>query len=159
PNGGLVLDGSGNLFGTTADGGASGAGTVFEAARGWQPLPPVVFVTGADAGGGPDVRVFVPGSSTAINAFLAYNAGFVGGVRVAVGDINADGTPDILCGAGPGGGSDIKVFSGVDGHLLREFSPYNPLFTDGQYLASADINGDGFDDIVVGADAGGGPNV
>jgi uncharacterized repeat protein (TIGR03803 family) len=34
PQAGLVLDGSGNLFGTASDGGASGVGTVFEVAAG-----------------------------------------------------------------------------------------------------------------------------
>ena len=34
PDGGLVLDGQGNLYGTTYNGGASGDGTVFEIAKG-----------------------------------------------------------------------------------------------------------------------------
>ena len=34
PYGGLIMDSSGNLYGTAADGGASGDGTVFELAKG-----------------------------------------------------------------------------------------------------------------------------
>src|SRR4029077_19871125 len=48
---------------------------------------------------------------------------------------------------------------GRNGQLIKEFFPYNPLFTGGAYIAAGDVNGDGFDDIVVGADAGGGPDV
>ena len=34
PSGGLIMDSSGNLYGTTSEGGASGDGTVFELATG-----------------------------------------------------------------------------------------------------------------------------
>jgi hypothetical protein len=118
-----------------------------------------IIATGPDAGGGPQVNVYDSTTNNLINSFFAYDAGFTGGVRVAVGDVNGDGIPDIITGAGPGGGSDIRVFDGKTGALLREFSPFNPLFTGSQYLAAADLNHQGYDDIIVGADYGGGPNV
>ena len=34
-----------------------------------------------------------------------------------------------------------------------------PRFRGGVFVSSGDINNDGFDDIVTGADAGGGPHV
>src|SRR5204862_399142 len=44
-----------------------------------------VFAVGADAGGVPEVRVFDATTGALKFNFLAYDAGFTGGVRVAVG--------------------------------------------------------------------------
>jgi hypothetical protein len=118
---------------------------------------PIITVTGADAGGGPDVRVFDTTGALAAE-FFAYDPHFRGGVRVAVGSL-ANGDPEVVTAPGPGGGPDIRVFDGVTGQLLREFYAYSPLFTGGVYVALGDVNGDGIDDIVTGADAGGGPQV
>ena len=62
------------------------------------------IVTGADQWGGPHVRVFDGTSHQIVGEFFAYDPAFRGGVRVAVGDATGDGRPDIVTGAGPGGG-------------------------------------------------------
>src|SRR5205085_2596493 len=85
--------------------------------------------------------------------------GFRGGVRVAVGDVNGDGVPDIVTGAGPGGGPHVKVFSGADDSVLASFYAYDPTFAGGVYVAVGDVNGDGFADVITGAGPGGGPHV
>ncbi len=122
-----------------------------------------IYVTGADAGGGPDVKVFDAATGQVKFGFFAYDAHFTGGVRVAVGDVNGDGFPDVICAAGPGGGPNISVFDGRTGLPLAgplgSFFAFDPRFTGGLYVAAGDVNGDGFADIVCGADAGGGPNV
>jgi hypothetical protein len=46
-----------------------------------------------------------------------------------------------------------------DGTLARSFPAYSGNFTGGVRLATADVNGDGSDDIITAAGAGGGPNV
>src|SRR5439155_11747220 len=94
-------------------------------------------------------------------SFFAYDRNFTGGVRVAGADVNGDGFSDLICGAGPGGGPNVTVFSGKDLGQTRFFSffAYNPLFNSGLYVAGGDVNGDGHADIMVGAGAGGGPNV
>jgi hypothetical protein len=121
-----------------------------------QPSP---IVVGADAGGGPEVKVYDPTTAALKLDFFAYDPNFHGGVRVAVGDINGDGVPDIITGPGPGGGPEIKVFDGQTGHVLRDFFAFSPNFTGGVYVAAGDVNGDGLAEIIVGADAGGGPQV
>src|SRR5262249_58907583 len=66
---------------------------------------------------------------------------------------------DILTGAGPGGGPNVRAFSGRDLTVLQNFFAYVPTFAGGVYVAGGDVNGDGKADILTGAGAGGGPNV
>ena len=116
--------------------------------------------TAAAAGHGsdPQVVVYNPDGSVRLS-FLAFDEGFQGGVRVATGDINRDGVDDIIVGAGAGAGPQVKVFDGATGELLRSFMAFDEGFKGGVSVASADINRDGFDDIVVGAASGSSPHV
>src|SRR5205085_10747507 len=86
-------------------------------------------------------------------------AAFHGGVRVASADVNGDGADDIVAAAGPGGGPQMKVFSGKTGGLLQSFCAYDPRLTSGVYVAAADVNGDGHADIITGPGNGGGPHL
>src|SRR5439155_12888022 len=122
-----------------------------------------LIAVGADAGGGPSVNIYDGFTQVFKFGFSAYDPRFGGGVRVAVGDVNSDGIPDIITGPGPGGGPEVRVFDGSTGQLLPgpvgDFFAFDPRFTGGIYVAAGDVNGDGFADVIVGADAGGGPNV
>jgi hypothetical protein len=69
----------------------------------------------------PIVGVFDSATSAPLATFFAYAPSFSGGVRVAVGDVNGDGVPDIVTGAGPGAASHIKVFDGLTGAEIRSF--------------------------------------
>lgn len=123
----------------------------------------VVAVVAPDAGQPGVVRVLDANGGERFS-FEPY-PGFLGGVRVAVGDINNDGTPDIVTVPGPGGGPQVSAFSGVDGTPLLNFNAFDPNFRGGLYVAVGDFaegvfpQGDSFDDIVVSPDAGGGPHL
>src|SRR6516162_4639410 len=54
---------------------------------------PSTFYTGVDAGSSPGVNVFDGATGTLKSGFFAYAPAFHGGVRVAIGDVNGDGTP------------------------------------------------------------------
>jgi hypothetical protein len=83
----------------------------------------------------------------------------MGGVRVAAGDINGDGRAEIITGAGPGGGPEVRAFSFKNPVPIRDFFAFPPNFMGGVFVASIDVNGDLIDDIIVGAGAGGLPQV
>jgi hypothetical protein len=121
------------------------------------------IVTAAGPGGGPHVRVWDGATGALLNEFFAYAANFTGGVNVAVGDVNHDGKPDIVTGAGPGGGPHVRVFTQA-GVLEGEFFAYDPAFRGGVSVAVGDVapdgvNPDGRAEIVTGAGPGGGPHV
>src|SRR5215468_3946270 len=99
-----------------------------------------VFAVGADVGGQPEVHVYNPDGSLR-DSFLAYDAGFTGGVRVALADVNGDGVPDLVTAAGPGGGPHVKVFDGKTGLLDLSFYAYNPALSGGVTVAAGEING------------------
>jgi uncharacterized repeat protein (TIGR01451 family) len=121
------------------------------------------IITGAGAGGGPHVRVlnFTGGSLIERASFLAYEPNFSGGVFVAAGDIDGDGTTEIITGAGASGGPHVRVLSLGNGGLteLASFFAYDPAFTGGVTVAAGDIDGDGQAEILTGAGPGGGPHV
>jgi hypothetical protein len=117
------------------------------------------IITAPGPGGGPDVRVFDGATGAVVREFLAYNPAFTGGVFVAAGDVNGDGTPDIVTGAGAGGGPHVEVFSGIDSTRLASFLAYSANFFGGVSVAAGDINSDGKADIVTGPGPGGGPDV
>ncbi|QGJ71772.1 Hypothetical protein PBC10988_34810 [Planctomycetales bacterium 10988] len=123
------------------------------------------IITGADAGGGPHVKVFSGEDCTVLTEFYAYDPSFAGGVRVAAGDVNGDGTAEVITAPGAGEEPRIKVFNGDSstGNTIMgaatNFLAYTSNITTGLFVASGDVNDDGLDDIIVAPDAGGGPHV
>jgi cyclophilin family peptidyl-prolyl cis-trans isomerase len=84
---------------------------------------------------------------------------FVGGLFVASGDVNGDGTQDIVTAVANGGAPEIKVFNGADQSLLRSFFAFDSSQRGGATVAVADLTGDGKGDIIVGAGVGQGSRV
>ena len=57
--------------------------------------------------------------------------GFEGELRVAKGDVNGDGVPDVIVAAGTGGGPHVVVYDGKTGNILYNFFAFEPSFTGG----------------------------
>jgi hypothetical protein len=140
------------------------------------------IVVGADAGGGPEVRIFrnattggdcptdspVAIAPAPILSFFPYPPGFLGGVRVSSGDFNQDGRDDLVTGAGPGGASHVQIFrtlpgSGSFGGLDTARPVLShiafPGFESGIFVSAGQVGGGPLPDLLVGADAGDGPRV
>jgi hypothetical protein len=120
-----------------------------------------IRVVAAGPGGAPIVRAFDTFTGALKFEFLAYDAAFHGGVRVAIGDINGDGVPDIVTAPGPGGGPHVRVFDGRDGTNLPgpggNFFAYESTFTGGLSVACMETVANGQTQIVTMPDVGGGP--
>lgn len=129
----------------------------------WPPINPGrqrgIYAVGADAGGGPRVRVFHSARGTEFADFMAYSQDFRGGVRVAVGDVDGDGALDVICAPGPGAPSQVRIFSGRDMSLIREFLAFDGNYQQGVWVAAGDFTRNGRTEVVCGADRGGLPIV
>ncbi len=94
-----------------------------------------------------------------VRGFLPFGSRFTGGVNSAVGDINGDGTPDVILAPASKGKPLIQVYNAVTGVLERSFFAYSTNFWGGVNVASADINGDGKADIITAPASNGVPLV
>ena len=83
-----------------------------------------------------------------------------GGVRLAWGDVNADGVADILTvNEASNTHTRVKVFSGKDAALLANFPVLDEKYKGGGFIAAADFANNGQAHPVVGLDAGAVPLV
>lgn len=124
-----------------------------------------MVVTGTDGGGGGHVRVYDLIAGKMLDTFMPYGDQFRGGVRVACGDVNGDGVPDVITAPGPspaGGvvaGPTVRVYDGRNRQLITQFNAYDDRWFGGLWVATGDITRNGRVEILTGADAGGGPHV
>ena len=140
-----------------------------------------LFAVGAGPGGVPRLQVYDVTTGVKVADFLAYEPTFTGGVTAAVGDVTNDGFPDIIVGAGNGGGPRVRVFDGrafrtpttvgilpaptdgtsfiADSSVVADFFAFEASQRGGSFVAAGEFGGGGFNEIVIGAGPGGGPRV
>ena len=116
------------------------------------------IVTGAGPGGGPHVRVFNNRGVEQFN-FFAFNKTFLGGVNVAVGDVDGDGKDEILASVASGASPYVRVFSSEFLQLRLQFLAYSREFYGGINLVTADFDGDQKAEIITGPRKGMEPQV
>ncbi|MFH1430144.1 MAG: putative glycoside hydrolase [Candidatus Uhrbacteria bacterium] len=124
------------------------------------------IIVGAGRGARPEVRMLDWSGKVTKESFLAFDAKFSGGVRVAAGDLDHDSVDEIVVGAGPGGGPHVRVFGGTqmadgldtDGtgitntgstfRLLGQFFAFDADRRGGVDVAVVDLDGDGRGEIL-----------
>jgi hypothetical protein len=117
----------------------------------------------ADAGGLPTVELYrvANGQLSLITSFLAFSSTNNRGVRIAMGDVNHDGAADLIVGAGAGGLPRVEIYDGKSlatgqpTFVASPFLAYATTMRFGVNVASGDVNGDGFNDVIVSQDVGG----
>ncbi|MCL4202703.1 MAG: VCBS repeat-containing protein [Pirellulaceae bacterium] len=115
--------------------------------------PPIIVIA-PDKNPGTPQEVHVVNSDTGevLSQFLAYEANYQGGTRIAVGDLNGDGIDEIVTAPGRSRLPQIRVFSPDGDPVLGfpEFLAYpSPKFNGGVHLTLADVDGDGDLDIIT----------
>jgi hypothetical protein len=100
------------------------------------------------------------GAQVAATETPAFEAGFKGGVRLAMGDVTGDGIAEVIAAPGRGRVGEIRVFARQASRLVElsdyRIQPFGPSYTGGVELASGDVDGDGLDDIVAAMASGSG---
>ena len=113
--------------------------------------------------GGPNVRAYdyINGEFELIDWFMAYDSAFHGGVNLATGDLNGDGSYEVITVPRSHGSSNIRAYALTDGEfeLFDWFMAYDSAFHYGVELTTGDFDGDGTDEIVAVPLEHGGPNV
>ncbi len=110
------------------------------------------IITGATAGNQPFVRsLSIDGKLIA--SFLAFEGSFIGGVRVAAGDINNDGKVEYVVVPQSKREPVVRIFD-ENGQLIREFLAFDKKYTGGLTVALGNVTDDAFDEIIIGSPSG-----
>lgn len=116
------------------------------------------IIVSRDGGGPSEVRVFDLKGKLAAQ-WVAYNPAFLGGARIAVGDVDGDGLREVITAAGPGGGPHVKIWKTDGKNWGGSFFAFDQGDVGGVSVAVGDVDGDGRDEIIVGSGRGSIPRV
>lgn len=115
------------------------------------------MIMGTGTGFGPHVQVF-DGAGTLKSSFFAFDKTHRSGIRVAVCDVDGNGTGEVIAAEGPGQLPKVRIFSSA-GALQREFNVLDGRFTGGVNVSCGDTDGNGVPEVIAAASTGGGPHI
>ncbi|MCA9387659.1 MAG: VCBS repeat-containing protein, partial [Candidatus Andersenbacteria bacterium] len=112
------------------------------------------LIVSAGPPGRPHIRVLdSTGNITVSSGFFALDQKFQGGTNVACGEINGTGNKELLVAASRGGGPQVTIHE-PSGNIIANFFAYGEAFRGGVNIATADMNGDGKDEIITAPENG-----
>jgi hypothetical protein len=97
-----------------------------------------------DGPAGPELRVFDGATLALLSDSFPFASAAPGSLRVAIGDVNADGKPDLVVAGDTPGGPQIEALTASGAPLFSL-----PGVSNGESIAVGDVTGDGKPDIVV----------
>lgn len=118
------------------------------------------IITGPEYGS-PHVQFFslYPNEVKRLNpGFYAFDRDYKGGVTVAGGDWDGNGTEEMIVGSGIGMDTFVRIFNKRLLTPIEEIRPYAAGVTGGVIVAAGDIDKDGHDEILTMPRSNGGPN-
>ena len=115
------------------------------------------IITAPGLGGGPQVRIFDI-SGKVKGQFFAFDQSYHNGIDVSVGNLQGDSQDEIIVGLGSGQKPTVKIFDSK-GILLKEFLGYAENYLNGINVSSANIDDTSYDEIILGTQSGGGPQI
>jgi uncharacterized delta-60 repeat protein len=117
------------------------------------------IITGTAPGRPAVVTVYTQSGN--VSTLRPYSSTFTGGVNVAAGDVDGDGKDELIVSPARNAAALVRVFDYNYGSFTRAavFFGLPSTATHGAWLSSADVDGDGRDEVVVGAGDGGGSQI
>lgn len=117
------------------------------------------IVVGEGPGYGSAVRIVESGTWRSYKSFDAFNKGVDSGTYPAVANVDGDADPEVIVGAGWGGGPQVLAYEKDGSRKTVNFFAYDSGFRGGVKVAAKYKPEEKKDDIYTGAGHGGGPNV
>lgn len=118
------------------------------------------ILTGVGPGAAPNVRVYDRFGKFTGQEFVPFASTDLGGVSVATGNIDGGQDDEVVMSIYSNGQSRIKVYKANSARtILGEFVAWSDDVRGGVQVSTADIDGDGLDEIVASIRSDGGPQV
>ncbi|MFC1687977.1 FG-GAP repeat domain-containing protein, partial [Patescibacteria group bacterium] len=116
------------------------------------------IVAAPESNGGPEVVIMDGENANIDNRFDAYASTLRGGFHLTTGDVNGDGSADVVIAPKAGHAPQVAVYE-ADGTAVLRFFAFADTFRGGVNVSVGDVDNDGSNDIVVSPQSSAGPQI